>query len=360
MNPPECLKDIMEEEVTVPTLQMTDLHSNFFKESHHIVFGRLSLSSIEHDLFALFLLRLHKDHWEDFLSGKNIRCPEYTFNSNVLSEWFNLKKNDLCTILKRPCSRLISQKLGIEDDKNHRFLYMPLFKRVEFRYGILTLVPNDQLLKEYLCVSEGHSQIPHVIFRKLKRESSKRIYGLLCRFQKKGRLHALPMKTLQSILGLLDEKDEIKKKTYKQTSNIIRFLIKPAIDEICQFEPRIKFYKEGDKKAHYFGFSVVKDGARIIGIDFKFDWLAHEEYDEISVNLSGFEKAHAIVNILLEHESMIVHLMDNKKELLIYLKSIQIKKKDLSHVMSNFSILESSGFLPDNFWFYCARLLTLL
>lgn len=342
-------------ELVVPTNQMTDLNSTFFKESHHIVFGRLSLSPVEHDLFALFLTRLHAEHWEKLINGTDIRCPEYTFNSEVLSKWFRIKKNDLCTSLKLPCRRLSSQKVGIEDDKKSSFLYMPLFKKVEFTDGLLTLVPNDHLLKEYLCVSQGHSQISHIIFRQLRKESSKRIYGLLCRFQTKGTLHTLPLLKLQSILGLLDENDGIKKKTYLKTGNIIRFLIKPAIQEIAAKEPRITFHKEGDTKSDYYGFSLQKKGPKIIGVKFHFEWTSELISEQLESHLSppplDLEASEQAFLLAEQTAHKIIKCNDES--------DLDFTKEELLNVMTFTHELTKKVDLPDNFWKRCTSYLSI-
>ncbi|MBT2979880.1 replication initiation protein, partial [Vibrio anguillarum] len=57
-------------ESTITSTATTDIHSDFFKKSHALVFSRLSLSPVEHDIFALLLSRLHKDQWDDFIAGK--------------------------------------------------------------------------------------------------------------------------------------------------------------------------------------------------------------------------------------------------------------------------------------------------
>ncbi|WP_299497348.1 replication initiation protein [uncultured Shewanella sp.] len=270
-------------ENVITTAKMNQLHSDFFKKSHKLVFSQLNLSAIEYDIFALFLSRVNKRDWESYLKGE-AEFPQYSFTNEVLSEWFDINKRELFSILKNPAARLSSKLIGIKDDADKKFIYRPLFKEVSYQKGVLTVIPNDRLIDEYLCISPAHAQIPHRTFRDLKRVNSKPLYGLLCRY-KDPKLAGLPPQTLDDLyasFGLLDQTGKLAKKTFAVTGNLINKIIKPSIKEIDEKEPLISFHI--DEKTGNYGFGYEKKGRKIVAIRFLFSWsvpksIAREESD---------------------------------------------------------------------------------
>ena len=259
-----------QKERTITSTVSTDIHSDFFKKSHALVFSRLSLSPVEHDIFALLLSRLHKDQWEDFIAGKTPISPSYEFKSGVLCDWFGTEKDDLYNILYKPSERLAGKKIGVTQEGDS-FDFIPLFKRVKYKNGTLTIKPNDELITEYLGISQGHAQIPHRSFRQIKTEHGKRLYTMLCRFKSANtELHPQSIEDLHGFFGLLDKQGELLKKTYAVNANFIKRIIKPAILEIEEKESSIKFLI--DEKTGNYGFSYIKEGRKVVGLKFLFKW----------------------------------------------------------------------------------------
>lgn len=249
---------------------ISDIHKEFFKKSHELVFSQLSLTPVQHDIFALFLSAYHKENWDEFLlKGEISKIPQYEFHADILCEWFGLTKGHLATVLASPCENLSGKIIGFKT--NDEFDFIPLFSRVRYKRGKLTISPNHQLAKAYIGVSRGHSLIPHKEFRRLKLETSKRLYSILCRFKDHGMiLHPQTLEELHCLFGLVDEKGDLKKKTYGVTANFISRVIKPAIREIDSIDSNITFII--DEKSGNTGFSYEKLGRKIIGLKFLFDW----------------------------------------------------------------------------------------
>lgn len=266
-----------ENENVITSTAISDVHREFFKKSHQLVFSQLALTPVEHDIFALFLSKLHKDHWENFIThnGKDVDAPQYNFSNQLLSDWFNVEKSQLSAILKKPSSRLAKKVIGIHSDKGD-FDFIPLWKRISYRNGVLTLKPNPELMTEFLGISQGHSQIPQAIFRKIQLEHAKRLYTMLCRFKfnddSKG-LHPQTIDELHAFFGLKDEQGKLIKKTYAVTGNLINRIIKPAIAEIADKEPNIRFLIDENGKKPNYGFRYIKAGRKITAIEFLFEWI---------------------------------------------------------------------------------------
>jgi plasmid replication initiation protein len=250
---------------------ITDVNNEFFKKSHRLVFSQLGLSPVEHDIFALLLSSLHKDQWADYINNNALKSPVYEFNAQLLSEWFGVNSSSLYSVLSKPSKRLASKAIGLKDDNAKEFKFISLFKEISYRQGVLTIVPNDRLMKEYLGVSQGHSQIPHLKFRRMKLEHAKRLYTMLCRFKESStQLHAQTLDQLHAFFGLKDENNKLVKKTYAVTGNFIKKIIKPAILQIEEVEPDITFLV--DQKTGNLGFAYHKKGRKITGIEFLFTW----------------------------------------------------------------------------------------
>ncbi|WP_419244293.1 replication initiation protein (plasmid) [Photobacterium leiognathi subsp. mandapamensis] len=238
------------------------IHNDFFKKSHHLVFSQLSFSSVEHDIFALLLIRLHEDHWQDFQSGKTPESPTYIFTSDVLCEWFNTKKDDLYNILKAPAERLSARVIGVTTENSKSFDFITLFKRIKYENGKLVIIPNDQLMNQYLHIAGGHAQIFHKPFRAIKSEHGKRLYSMLCRFKgDEQKLHTQSIQSLHGFFGLLDRNGKLVKTTYKTNSNFINRIIKPAIAAIKEQDPNIEF--DFDGKTGNEGFAYKKKVGRL-------------------------------------------------------------------------------------------------
>lgn len=258
----------------ITSTEISDVHKEFFKKSHELVFSQLSLTPIQHDIFALFLSAYHKENWDEFLEkGEISKIPQYEFHADILCDWFGLSKGHLATVLASPCENLSGKKIGFKGEDE--FDFIPLFSRVRYKNGKLTISPNHQLTKAYIGVSRGHSLIPHREFRLLKLETSKRLYSILCRFKDKGMtLHPQTLQELHGLFGLVDENGNLKKKTYGVTANFISRIIKPAIQEINAIDNNISFVI--DEKSGNTGFSYDKSGRKIIGLKFLFEWKQTE------------------------------------------------------------------------------------
>ncbi|MBC7006399.1 replication initiation protein [Photobacterium sp. BZF1] len=254
----------------VRTDDSKQLPSQFFKKSHDLIFSQTSLSPREHDLMALLLSRLHEEHWETFINGSLPKSPAYDFNSDVLCEWLGVKKADLFNTLSETAERLSERKIGIREDGKKSFTFIPLFKRLEYANATLTMTPNDELMIQYLGVSQGHAQVDHRVFRKLRREHSKRLYPLLCRFKNKGtKLHPQSISDLHGFFGLLNEKGELIKKSYVNNKVFIERCIKLPIEEISKVDSSIDFVIGSGGTV---GYEPIKKGRKIDKIEFLFNW----------------------------------------------------------------------------------------
>lgn len=316
-------------ETIIETEKIKDLPSQFFKKSHKLIFSQLRLTPIEHDLFALFLTRLNKTHWENFRDGKTIDAPSYKFNNTVLAEWFNERPQGLYSLLKDPAHRLVGRAIGIDDGENN-FQFLSLFKKVEYKKGVLQLVPNEMLMNEFLGVSHGHSQIPHKIFRSLKKEYAKRIYTILCRFQSPNTvLHDITVDNLYAYLGLLDHNGKLTRKTYSRITELVERIIKPAILEIDSAEPNIHFDYSNDKKSY--GFELKKQGRKVVAIKFLFSWSSAQRVD-------GNKKHNSLSN----HDLAVETYFKFKEE-----NSPNVSKEEFNNLSEYLERLIESGFEVD-------------
>lgn len=248
-----------------------DLHDDFFKKSHDIVFSQLKLTPREHDLMALFLSRLHTEHWSEYEQGKKIdTIPTYVFDSSSICDWLGIEPTAIYSTLVPVANRLAGRTVGIRNDSKKEFDIKSLFMSISYRESKLVMHPNPHLMAEYLGISQGHAQVNRTVFLSCKSENSKRLYSILSRFKsKKFRLHPLSIEDLYGLFGFLNKKGELTRSTYKSVPEFIKQVIKKSIKEIDKFDSSIQFElsEKGD-----FGFRKIKSGRSIVGIEFLFSW----------------------------------------------------------------------------------------
>lgn len=318
----------------VETGGMNDLPVTFIKKSHKLIFSQLRLTPIEHDMFALFLARLKANHWDSFVAGDAIQAPCYKFNNEALSKWFEVEVSALYSLLKEPSSRLIERSIGIEDGDS--FQYLTLFKKVQYKNGDLTLVPNDLLMNEFLGVSHGHAQVPHRIFRRLRREYSKRLYTIFCRFQAEHTiLHEIPIESFYAYLGLLDAKGQLTRKTYSRITELVDRIIKPAIKEIDELEPNIRF--EYCDKGQY-GFELKRHKRKVVAIKFLFSWVAPENKEEAQERATLGDEPAPFHRALQTYA--VVQCMDPNQVPVL-------EVVELNHMMRHVNDLQQKGYMLD-------------
>lgn len=265
----------------VSTETASDLPKQFFKKSHELVFSQLGLTAREHDMMALFLAKLHRDHWNDYLERRDIHAPRYVFSSDVLKDWFGLDAKQLYPTLRPVAERLSSRKVGIQNDSEQEFDFIPLFARVRYQKGQLTIVPNSELLHAYVDYSAGHAQINHHAFRKLKSEHSKRLFTLLSRFRETGVLHPQSIDALHGLFGLLDEKGGLIKPSYRSNKVFIDRCIRKPIKEMMQCPEVIKELEfHTDSKTGNVGFAPIMQGRKMIAVQFLYRWKTHDQMAE--------------------------------------------------------------------------------
>lgn len=276
------MTDNKDKRFQVTTENSRELPNQFFKKSHELIFSQLGLTAREHDMMALFLSRLHREHWTDFLEKRDIHAPQYTFHIDVLKDWFGLSSKQLYPTLRPVAERLAGRKVGLENEEAEEFDFIPLFARVKYSQGSLTIVPNSELINAYVDYSAGHAQINHHAFRSLKSEHSKRLYTLLSRFKDSGtQLHPQRIETLHGLYGLLDEKGKLLKKSYGQNKVFIERCIKKPIEEMSQCEEvrrELEFLL--DEKTGNFGFAPVMNGRRIVAVEFLYRWRSSDNRAE--------------------------------------------------------------------------------
>jgi len=276
------MTDNSDKRFQITTEHSKELPNQFFKKSHELIFSQLALTAREHDMMALFLSRLNREHWTDFLEKRDIHAPQYTFHADVLKDWFGLSSKQLYPTLRPVAERLASRKVGLANDSAEEFDFIPLFARVKYSKGALTIVPNSELINAYVDYSAGHAQINHHAFRSLKSEHSKRLYTLLSRFKDSGtHLHPQRIESLHALYGLLDEKGKLLKKSYSQNKVFIERCIKKPIEEMAkclEVSKDLEFLI--DEKSGNLGFAPVMQGRRIIAIEFLYRWKINDNQAE--------------------------------------------------------------------------------
>jgi len=320
----------------VETNSIKQIAPHFFQMAHKLVFSQLSLSTREHDVFALFLSRLHKDHWLDFQKNNKLPSPSYQFNSETLSEWFGVDGRDLFNTINNACDRLAQKTIGIADGNKGKFRYRGLFKDLSYENGVLNIVPNDILMAEYLGISQGHAKMDHRVFRDLKSEHSKRLYTMLSRFkQGNTTLHPQSINELHGFFGLLDKDGSLIKTSFATNKVFIDRCIRKSINEIQKCDPKIIFKEYSEGKTNELGFKPIRTGRKITSIKFLFSWLSDSKDEKRELDrLSGPEQTPL---------ELIYELVNG----FVPLQAANPTEKELTSLMNGFGELIAKGKLVD-------------
>lgn len=310
----------------VDTRKPNQISTSFFKKSHELVFSRMKLSPREHDLMALFLSALHKDHWDDFIDKKCFQTPVYKFQSEVLCNWLGIPSSKLYSTIVNPAKRLSERSAGFRNSETQEFDFKPLFTTLKYRKGALSMTPNPELMKVYLCLSGGHAQVRHKVFRSLKSEHSKRLYSILSRFKDGSfELHEQTLDELYGIFGLLGSDGKLKSKSYARTNNFIKTFIKDSITEIINYDSEIEFFKS--PTSQHFGFQPIRKSGKIVAIKFLFEWRKPHVPDSF--------KSKKDLNF---YHQLFIRLMDDQD-----LSVFGYSPEDLNELIHKKSELESLG-----------------
>ncbi len=249
------------------------------KKGHQLVFSRQDLSAREADMFALMIANMLPEDWKQ-------DTPHYSFTAEQLSKWLNIDSKHVGSNLNPVSNRLASRKIGIKvesEDQDTEFDYRPLFKHIAYKKGILTMVPNDMLKKEYIAYNQGFALINTKNFFNIKKEYSKRLYEILSRFKDVAlSMHPIGIEELKGLFGLLSENGKIKKDkiSFKSNNVFMKRCIRDSIVELSTNEAtknEIIFHTspKGEK-----GFDLIKQGNKIISIKFLYQWK-HSQVNQV-------------------------------------------------------------------------------
>ncbi len=242
------------------------------KKGHQLVFSRQDLSAREADLVALMMAHMKPKDWDH-------NTPSYEFPCANLSEWLEIDSRHVGSVLAPVAERLKNRAVGIKtvgQGGDTEFDFIPFFKRLKYANGVLIMIPNDELRSEYIDYHQGFALINTKNFFNLKREYSKRLYEILSRFKNKGTaMHPQSIQDLKGYFGILDERGKLKadKTSFKNNSVFMQRCIRESILEISKNRNTHKELQFLTSETGDLGFRLIKQGRRIVGIEFLCQWL---------------------------------------------------------------------------------------
>lgn len=252
------------------------------KKGHQLVFSRQDLSAREADLFGAMMAHMKPEDWKG-------SPPAYQFTAKQLSDWLGISLRHLGSNLRPVAKRLSNRSVGIKDASDEKFKYRSLFSEIEYKDGLLTMIPNYKLRAEYIEYQNGFALINTINYFDVDREYPKRLYEILSRFKSsRYELHELSIDTLKGLFGLLDEKGKLHKNkgSYAKNSVFMSRCIRDSIDYLSnhpQIKKELLFYKGKGSKGNM-GFEIVKRGRSITGIKFLFRWINSETAEDLNQN----------------------------------------------------------------------------
>ncbi len=104
------------------------------------------------------------------------------FTSQELSYWLGIDKKQYHNI-KNIIKRLMTRVISIEDDDLKYFKMAHFISDAEYKDGILTIKPDEYLMKYFLFLQENFTKIPIVTLLQLKNVYAIKMYNLMVEYK---------------------------------------------------------------------------------------------------------------------------------------------------------------------------------
>lgn len=182
------------------------------------------------------------------------------------------------------CDRLQSRNVKLVKP-NGNLLSAQLVASAEYLKGtgVIEIEISKKLLPFLVKLSDHFTLIDFEIILSLRKRSSKRLYELLCQYRDTGWVYF----SMVDLRGYLDLIDEYGNQKYSNWKDLRIRAIEPAIKEINQ---------NTDIKLSY---DVRKYGAKVVGIDFKFEPRPYQKqinFTENEIEFVNRLKAYGLSN----------------------------------------------------------------
>ena len=242
-----------------------------YRKNHNLIYSRISMTTHEQNLLALFLIQMQKTEWKEDTQ------LEISIPASRLADWLEVESKSLAATIKPVALRLQKRTVLAEHPTTHEFESSVLFPTVKYARGKLTMVPNYDLRDFFHDASKGYASVNVARFLRLRGKYSKPMYDLLSRFKTPDKqLYKTDVITLKGVFGLVDDKDNYLpgKKTMKDTSVFVNQALVKSIEEIeeaCGDELMFFNTDASGKKRH--GIIENKTGNKITSIEFEYLWI---------------------------------------------------------------------------------------
>jgi hypothetical protein len=245
-----------------------------YKKNHKLIFSRVSLTTHEQNLFALFLIQLQNIDWRPD-ARLEIKIP-----AHKLSEWLNIESKNISTTIKVIAKRLQSRVIAIENAADStEFESHTLFPSVKYADRQLSIIPNYELREFFVDTSKGYASINVMKLLRFNGRYTKTMYDILSRFKNpENRMFKIDMETLKGIFGIIDGNGEpvSGKSTLMDNTKFIEKVLVSSIAEIEQLcsEELIFFAgKDQTSRAPRQGITINRVGKLITSVTFEYLWI---------------------------------------------------------------------------------------
>lgn len=153
--------------------------NNFIKARYEITEAELKL------VYAMFYKiqeRMNKIENIDPVLYMKKPIEPVIFTAQELSYWLGITKDEYHYI-KKVSKRLMTRVLSIEDDFYKNFKMSHFISGAEYKNGILTIKPDEDLMKYFLFLQENFTKIPIVTLLQLKNVYAIKVYSLILEYK---------------------------------------------------------------------------------------------------------------------------------------------------------------------------------
>ena len=133
------------------------------------------------------------------------------FTSQELSYWLGIDKKQYHNI-KNIIKRLMTRVISIEDDDLKYFKMAHFISDAEYKDGILTIKPDEYLMKYFLFLQENFTKIPIVTLLQLKNVYAIKMYNLMVEY-----------KNIKNIISMSLDEFRFKKRCFGCNTDRIKY-----------------------------------------------------------------------------------------------------------------------------------------
>lgn len=192
------------------------------KTSNHFIKARYDITEQELKLVVAMFYSIQERTYRNItnideeLKASIEPIEPVTFTSQELSYWLGIDRKQYHNI-KNIVKRLMSRVISIEDHDFKNFKMAHFISNAEYKDGILTIKPDEDLMKYFLFLENNFTKIPITTLLQLKNVYAIKMYNLMVAYKNIRSVISMSLEEFRILLQI--------EKKYTDNKNLKRFVL---------------------------------------------------------------------------------------------------------------------------------------